>query len=361
MQLHPPPLAWGPAVTNGVKALNPAAPGPCAGLTGGGGGVATWTGTQRLEPEAPEVQGGPRETLGPTVRGPGRCLRAGSPGWWRPRRGPVRTAWRGAKATPGPLCWTRRQSEAPGAPAPGGSAPSARGRTKPTAGQSPRQDKTRLEGGGARWHLPGRERLGGGGRRAGGLVGQTHAPPACLEPRQARDGHLGRRSGGRAREPQLPPWEHLRAALPAKWRPRVQLQTEGGRGGGTLHSLVIREASTRQTGRHALLALKQTICHFICPHAAPTTWEMPATPKQSAPPQASPLGNDSPSCLPPPPTGGLHSPLSLCASRPIPPRSPAPGPPPRPACVTLTGHRALSGWSTAPAALSRGHSVLPRL
>lgn len=37
-QLHPPPLAWGPAVTNGVKALNPAAPGPCAGLTGGGGG-----------------------------------------------------------------------------------------------------------------------------------------------------------------------------------------------------------------------------------------------------------------------------------------------------------------------------------
>lgn len=42
-QLHPPhthpPLAWDPAATNGVKALNPAAPGPCAGLTGGWGGL----------------------------------------------------------------------------------------------------------------------------------------------------------------------------------------------------------------------------------------------------------------------------------------------------------------------------------
>lgn len=191
-------------------------------------------------------------------------------------------------------------------------------------------------------------------------MGQTHAPPACLEPRQARDGHLGRTSGGRAREPQLPPWEHLRAALPAKWRPWAQLQTEEGRGGGTLHSLVIREASTRQTGRHALLALKQTICHFICPHAAPTTWEMPATPMQSAPPSF-PAGKRLPLLSPAPPTGGLHPPLSLCASRPIPPHSPAPIPPPRGACVSLTGHRALSGWSSAPAALSRGHSVLPRL
>lgn len=70
------------------------------------------------------------------------------------------------------------------------------------------------------------------GVAAGGPVGQTHVPPACLEPHQACDGHLGRRSGGRAREPQLLPWEHLRAALPAERRPRAQLQTEGGRGGG---------------------------------------------------------------------------------------------------------------------------------
>ena len=129
------------------------------------------------------------------------------------------------------------------------------GKARPRVHQ-PCQDKARLEGGGARWHLPGWERLGGSGRRAGGPVGQAHAPPACLEPRHTHDGHLGRRSGGRAREPQLPPWEHLRAALPAERRPRAQLQTEGGWGGGTLHSLVIREASTRQTGRHALLALK---------------------------------------------------------------------------------------------------------
>lgn len=153
------------------------------------------------------------------------------------------------------------------------------------------------------------------GKAGGGAAGGQGVPPTCLERRAPSSSRRapGNKVRGRAREPQLPPQEHL-WALPAEQRPWAQLQTEGAWGGGTLHSLVIREASTRQTGRHALSALKQTICHLICPHAAPTTWEMPATSAQGAP-QASPPGSDSPSC-PPPPPGGSHPPLSLCASQP---------------------------------------------
>lgn len=163
-----------------------------------------------------------------------------------------------------------------------GRPPSARGRTKPG-----------LKTAGPDGTFPGRKGWGRGSRRAGG---PAHLPGAPSPIKFATG--TWEQGQGPCPEPQLPPREHL-WALPAERRPWAQLQTEGAWGGGTLHSLVIRETSTRQTGRHALLALKQTICHLICPHAAPTTWEMPATSAQGAP-QASLPGSDSPSCPPPP-------------------------------------------------------------
>ena len=173
-------------------------------------------GTQRLEPEAPEVQGGPQEMLGPAVRGLGHCLQAGSPTRRRPRRGPVHTAWRGAKTTPGPLCWTRRQSEGPVHHPRVGPPPSACGRTKPSL-KAAEPDGTFL--GGKGW---GRGRWRAGGSR----------PPAWSpELRQARDGYLGTRSGAVPGSPSCRPGSTCRFFLVSGGRRRSYKQREHGVGG----------------------------------------------------------------------------------------------------------------------------------
>ena len=136
--------------------------------------------------------------------------------WRFVRRGPVHTAWRGAKTTPGPLCWTRRQSEGPVHHPRVGPPPSACGRTKPSL-KAAEPDGTFL--GGKGW---GRGRWRAGGSR----------PPAWSpELRQARDGYLGTRSGAVPGSPSCRPGSTCRFFLVSGGRRRSYKQREHGVGG----------------------------------------------------------------------------------------------------------------------------------